>query len=149
MNDKRLNFCWKVMTYNYSADRVQYRNALMFKYGTLKTLRSTCKTKEEFDRKLKDYMKWQYRSSDSVYKLFLVKNNDNMYLRPYCGSSFPEEAQYRVKGTEEFNWTEFSKLEKLAWRGNKAIFDVYDQLEFRWNEFFDYCWSYLNEEVIL
>ena len=70
-----------------------------------------------------------------------IDNDNRIWLNPWVGCRKPENVRIDVTDREDFDWEGFAKehINKQIYK-NKAKFDVFDQLEWKWNEFIDYCW---------
>jgi hypothetical protein len=67
---------------------------------------------------------------------------DRVYIKPFVGCKDYESAKIDVTNdNSSFGWLEFAQTHiKHQNYGNRAKIDVFDQLEWLWSEFVDYCW---------
>ena len=133
-----MKFSWLVMNYNCNANKIETYDVLKYRQDFIKKLKKSVKDKNEFAKTLKREMMRQYWSK-AEYELVLEKCNNELWLKPWCGCSNPEEVKIDVSN-DPF-WQEFAKWDKVNWWDNEAKIDIYDQLVFKWPEFVDYCWN--------
>ena len=70
-----------------------------------------------------------------------IDNNNRIWLSPWVGCREPENVRVDVTDRKNFDWKGFAEKHISQQRyKNEAKIDVYDQLEWRWEEFINYCW---------
>ena len=86
-------------------------------------------------------MMYYYWSKCEWELIIEIDDNNRIWLNPWVGCIEPENVRIDVTGREGFDWEGFAKehINKQIYK-NKAKIDVFDQLEWRWSEFIDYCW---------
>ena len=69
--------------------------------------------------------------------------DSRVILRPWCGCYNPDEVKIDVTDDTSFDWQGFAAkhIKKQIFK-NKAKIDVWDQIEYRWDEFVEYVWEY-------
>ena len=138
-------FSWKVLIHDFNADAVKTHDVLKYREDKIKKLKKKQPTKEEFAEALKRDFQWQYWSR-SEYEMILYVENDRVYLEPWCG----EFKTGRIDITEGpyIDWPAFAnKMLEQPWTdketGRKYVkFDVYDQIQFRFDELIKFVWTY-------
>jgi hypothetical protein len=134
---------WLVMNYDCNADQIKYHDVLKCRENFIKMLKKKCATKEEFSEKMRREMMWSYWSKCQWELIIEIDDNGHIWLNPWVGCREPNRVRVDVTDREDFDWRGFSDkhIDKQIYK-NKAKVDVWDQLEYRWVEFIDYCWEY-------
>lgn len=132
---------WLVSYYDYNANKIEYYNVLKYREDFIKKLKKNCDTKEEFAEKMRREMMYYYWSKCEWELVIEIDDNDRVWLNPWVGCRNPEDVRIDVTDREDFDWRGFAELHisKQIYK-NKAKIDVFNQLEWRWTEFVDYCW---------
>ena len=83
----------------------------------------------------------QYWSRAEYEVIIFIDENSRVYLKPWCGC---RDDNYKIDVTDEtgFDWKGFAEKHINQKYGSEAKIDVWDQLEYRWDEFVDYVWNY-------
>ena len=99
-------------------------------------------TKEEFEELLKREMMWRYWSKSEHELIIEISEDERILLRPWIGCRDVEYYE-DVTDNEYFDWKGFAKyhINNQIYE-NRAKIDVYDQLQWRWDEFVTYCWNF-------
>lgn len=136
-------FVWMVLYHNFNSGKIEQYNVLKYRENDIKKIRKKCETKEEFAEKLRREMMYYYWSK-CEWEMILTKTEDNrIILTPWCGCKNPEEVKIDVTDNTDFDWIGFAdKHIKEQVYQNIAKIDVFDQLQYRWDEFVDYVWNY-------
>lgn len=102
----------------------------------------TSKTKEEFANTLRRELMY-YFWSKAEWELVIELDEDNhIFLIPWCGCRNPEEVKIDVTNDTSFDWSGFAKknIDRQIYK-NEAKIDVYDQIEYVWDNFLEYVWN--------
>ena len=136
---------WEVTCYDMTTKRVKAYNIFRHREAYIKKLKSKCKDKDEFSEGLKRDLKWQYWSRTEYELILSLTDEGRVIVRPWCGSS---DEEVDVTDRADFDWFSFaSKYMGIKGHNNVVKIDIWDQLEFKFNEFVDYAWNYaLNGE---
>ena len=99
-------------------------------------------TREEFAKEIKSELMYHYWSK-CEYEIFIEKENDGrIYLLPHCGGREKDVAFLDVTDDTSFDWKGFAEMHiKMQIYGNKAKIDIWNQIEYRFDEFIEYCWD--------
>lgn len=135
---------WNVLYYDINKNKITtyniFRHSRFNKYVE-KTFEK-CKTKEEFAEILRRELMY-YFWSKAEWELVIELDEDNhIFLIPWCGCRNPEEVKIDVTNDTSFDWSGFAKknIERQIYK-NEAKIDVYDQIEYVWNNFLEYVWN--------
>lgn len=133
---------WKVKNYCINSNKILDYNVLEYREDRIKKLKKQCLTKEEFSEVMRRDMHWQYWGC-CEYEVIVEIDGNRIWLKPWVGCCNPDECKIDVTDDESFDWRGFAEhhIEKQIYK-NEAKIDVYDQLQWRWLDFIDYCWSY-------
>ena len=134
---------WKVKNYLINKNEIWDYDVLEYREDQIKKLKKKCPTKEEFAEKMQREMMWQYWSRCEYEVIIEVDDDNHVWLSPWVGCRNPKSVKIDVADDESFDWHNFAEyhIGKQVYK-NKAKIDVYDQLQWRWDEFIDYCWNY-------
>ena len=133
---------WKVMNFDCNAQVIKYYDVLKYREDFIKKLKKKCATKEEFAEGMRREMMWMYWSRSEYEMIIEIDDNNRIWLNPWVGCYEPDKVRVDVTDITDFDWRGFANkhiIEK-GYRSNKAKIDVWDQLEYRFDEFIDYCW---------
>lgn len=135
------NLSWTVLYYDCNAKKIKPYNILKYRQDFLKKLKKQCDTKEEFSEKMRREMMYYYWSKCEWELIISIDENNRIWLTPWAGCVNPEEVKIDVTDNTDFDWSGFAQkhIESQVFN-NKAKIDVFDQLQYRWTEFIDYCW---------
>lgn len=131
---------WMVKRYDCNADNIRDYNVLGNMEDFIKKQKKKCADKEEFSEAIKREFHWRYWSR-SEHELIIELINDQVILSPWCGSIDIAKAAVDVTDDHNFDWLGFAKchIDKQLYR-EKAKIDIFDQLQWKWDELIDYCW---------
>lgn len=130
---------WNTYLYNCNLHEIIHYNVLKYREADIKKYKKKCKTKEEFEDKLRSDVMSQYWAR-CEYEIFLVKQDDRYFLKSLFGRDlrgFDVTDSELLDIKEFFEWITARKHHK-----DGVKIDVFDQLNFRWKEFVDYCWNF-------
>lgn len=135
---------WNVFYYDINRNKITtyniFRHGIFNKY--IEKAFKTSKTKEEFAKILKRELMY-YFWSKAEWELVIKLDEDNhIFLIPWCGCRNPEEVKIDVTNDTSFDWSGFAKknIERQIYK-NEAKIDVYDQIEYVWDNFLEYVWD--------
>lgn len=134
---------WLVTYHDCNSDKIKQYDVLKYKQDFIKKLKKKSQNKEEFADKLRREMMWAFWSKCEWELIIELDENNSVWLNPWVGSRHPEEARISVTDNTDFDWLGFAKQHVMHYKNDKlpcAKIDVFDQLEYRWEEFVDYCW---------
>ena len=132
---------WLVLYHNPNTDKIEYYNILKYTEDFIKKLKKKCDNKKDFSEKMRQEMMYYYWSKCEWELVVEIDNDNHIWLNPWVGCRKPENVRIDVTDREDFDWKGFAKehINKQIYE-NKAKIDVFDQLEWKWNEFIDFCW---------
>lgn len=131
---------WNVKYFDYNTQIIRDLNVLKYYTDFIKKQKKKCATKRAFSEALRTEFRWRFWSR-SEYELIIERVANRVILIPWCGCREPMRASIDVTEDNSINWVEFaefhidSQLDK-----DKAKFDIWHQLLWRWDDFVDYCW---------
>lgn len=135
---------WNVFYYDINRNKITnyniFRHSRFNKY--VEKAFETSKTKEEFAETLRRELMY-YFWSKTEWELVIELNEDNhIFLIPWCGCRNPEETKIDVTNDTSFDWSGFAKkhIKRQIYK-NEAKIDVYDQIEYVWDNFLEYVWN--------
>ena len=135
---------WNVFYYDINRNKITTYNIFNhcgFNKYVEKAL-ETSKTKEEFAETLRRELMY-YFWSKAEWELVIELDEDNhIFLIPWCGCRNPEEIKIDVTNDTRFDWNGFAKkhIKRQIYK-NEAKVDVYNQIEYVWDNFLEYVWS--------
>ena len=135
---------WNVFYYDINRNKITTYNIFNHRRFS-KYIEETfekCKTKEEFAESLRIELMY-YFWSKAEWELVIELTKDNhIFLIPWCGCRNPEEVKIDVTNDTSFDWDGFAKknIERQIYK-NEAKIDVYDQIEYVWDNFLEYVWN--------
>ena len=107
-------------------------------------LRKTFLDKDIFKEKLLRNLRYYFWSKSEWELILRITEDSHIYLIPWCGCKDPEEVKIDVTNDESFDWLAFVDFVKNKKNiHNEAKIDVFDQINFRIDEFTDMCWNAL------
>lgn len=135
---------WNVFYYDINRNKIATYN--IFRHGRfnkyVEEAFEISKTKEEFAKILRRELMY-YFWSKAEWELVIELDEDNhIFLIPWCGCRNPEEVKIDVTNDTSFDWSGFAKknIERQIYK-NEAKIDVYDQIEYVWDNFLEYVWN--------
>lgn len=133
-------FSWTVTYYDCNRDTICKYDVLSRYENEIKTLKKKCSTKSEFADRIKRELMWRYWSKAEWEIIISLEQDDKIILYPWCGCRNPDKVKIDVTECKDFDWKAFAK--EYVQHGNEAKIDVWDQIEFRFEDFVTYCWEY-------
>ena len=134
---------WKVKNYCINSNKIWDYDVLEYREDQIKKFKKKYPTKEEFAEKMRREMMWQYWSRTEYEVIIEFDDNNRIWLSPWVGCIDPKSVKIDVTDDESFDWRGFAEkqISQQIYK-NKAKIDVWDQLEYRFDEFIDYIWNY-------
>lgn len=132
---------WLVTYYDINANKIEYCDILKCREDDIKKTKKQCSTKAEFSEKMRREFMCSYWSKCEWELIVEIDNGGRIWLKPWVGCREPENVHIDVTDRDDFDWKDFAEvhISKQIYK-NKAKIDVFDQIEWRWSEFIDYCW---------
>lgn len=141
---ERPAFRWTVKVFNYNCQLIENFDVLKYREDEIKKLKKKYKdNKEEFGKTLRVRLMSQYWSR-SEWEIIITQTEDgHIVLSPWCGARDVDAASIDVTDDTGFDWKGFAELHisKQVFK-DRAKIDVYDQIEYRWDNFLDFVWNY-------
>lgn len=132
---------WKVKNYLCNFNKIWDYDVLQYREDQIKKLKKRCATKEEFAEEMRREMMWQYWSRCEYEVIVEIDDDNRIRLKPWVGCIDPESVKIDVTDDENFDWRGFAEQHiGMQIYKNEAKIDIFNQLEYRWDEFIDYCW---------
>ena len=131
---------WTVKHYDYDIPAISDYDLFPYFEEFLLKLKKQKLTREEFAKEIKSELVYLYWSK-CEYEIFIEKENDGrIYLLPHCGGREKDVPFLDVTDDTSFDWKDFAEMHiKMQIYGNKAKIDIWNQIEYRFDEFIDYC----------
>ncbi len=132
---------WKVKNFDCNRQVIEDYDILKYREDFIKKLKKKCATKEEFSEQLRRECMWRFWGRCEYELIIEVTADDRVLLKPWVGCRDKEKATIDVTEDMSFDWKGFAakQIKKQIFK-NEAQIDVYSQLEWKWDEFVDYCW---------
>lgn len=141
---ERPAFRWTVKVFNYNCQLIENFDVLKYREDEIKKLKKKYKdNKEEFGKTLRVRLMSQYWSRSEWETIITRTEDGHIVLSPWCGARDVDAASIDVTDDTDFDWKGFAELHisKQVFK-NRAKIDVYDQIEYRWDDFLDFVWNY-------
>lgn len=135
---------WNVLYYDINRNEIStyniFRHSGFNKY--VKEAFEKCKTKEEFAEILRRELMYYFWSKVEWELIIELDEDNHIFLIPWCGCRNPEEIKIDVTNDTSFDWMGFAKknIERQIYK-NEAKIDVYNQIEYVWDNFLEYVWN--------
>ena len=136
-------FSWIVKNFDCNAQKIKDYDILKYQEDDIKKLKKKYTTKEEFAEALRRECMYRFWSKAEWELIIECTEDSRVILRPWCGCYNPDEVKIDVTDDTSFDWQGFAAkhIRKQIFK-NKAKIDVWDQIEYRWDEFVEYVWEY-------
>lgn len=134
---------WFVMYHNCNADRIEKYDILKHEIDLIKKLKKKSQNKEEFAEKLLAEMMRAYWSKAEWELIIELDDTGRVWLSPWVGSRHPEDTRINITVDSDFDWVGFAEQRTRKYDNYENLvekIDVFDQLEYRWEDFVNYCW---------
>ena len=135
---------WIVYNFNINAQKIESYN--IFKHWSFreyaKKAAKKLKTKEEFAEQLKSELRYYFWSKCEHELIVEITEDNRIFLNPWVGCREPEKVRIDVTDDASFDWKGFAeKHTERQIYGNEAKIDVFDQVDYRLDEFVEYAWN--------
>ena len=132
---------WKVKNYLCNYNKTWDYDVLKYREDQIKKFKKKSATKEEFAEAMRREMMWQYWSRAEYEVIIEVDDDNRIWLKPWVGCRNPDEVKIDVTDDQNFDWRGFANehIDKQIYK-NEAKIDIFDQLQWKWDEFIDYLW---------
>ena len=135
---------WIVYNFNINAQKIETYN--IFNHWSFreyaKKSANKFKTKEEFAKQIRIELKYYYWSRSEWELVIEITEDNRIFLNPWVGCREPEKVRIDVTDDTSFDWLGFAeKHTKQQVYKNEAKIDVFDQVEYLWDEFVEYTWD--------
>lgn len=139
-NKKSNSLTWLVTYYNCNMGVIEYYNILKHRERLIRKFKRECGTKREFSEKMRREMMYCFWSKCEWELIIEVDDECRVWLTPLVGYK-GNDVRVDVTDRTDFDWKSFSDkhIGRQTYK-NKAKIDVFDQIEWRWSEFINYCW---------
>ena len=141
----RALFSYKTLLHDFNAEAIRSHDVLAGREDFIKKLKKKCTTKEELAEALdRDFMHQYWARCE--YEMILYVENDRVYLEPWVGDF--KDGRVDITDDTTLDWPAFAEqLLESPWTdketGRKYVkFDVYAQIQFRFDELIDFVWNY-------
>lgn len=137
---------WNVIHHNFNSDKIE--NYDLFYHRTfadyIKKHRKKFKTTNDkigFAERLKREMMY-YFWSKCEWEVIITKKNDRIVITPWIVRN--EDVVLDVTDDTSFDWKGFYDVmvSRKGYQNGSVKIDVYDQVEYQWDEFVEYCWNH-------
>ena len=135
---------WIVKNYEINSNVIKDYDVLKYREEFIKKLKKKKLDKAEFAKEIRSEMMYRYWSRTEYELIMKVTENGHIILSPWMGRRNSEEAEIDVTDDADFNWKGFSAefYKKKGHKGEVKI-DIWDQINYRLDDFVDYCWEYI------
>lgn len=135
---------WNVYICNVNKQKIETYNIFQhwsFREYSQKAAKKY-KTKEEFVDQLKRELRYYFWSKSEWELVIEITEYNRIFLNPWVGCRKPEKVRIDVTDYTSFDWIGFAeKHTKRQTYGNKAKIDVFDQVDYVWDDFVGYVWD--------
>ena len=135
---------WNVYCFNINAQKIETYN--IFKhYSFLEYVNKAAKnykTKEEFVKQLKRELQYYFWAKCEWELVIEITEDNRIFLNPWVGCREPEKVRIDITDDTNLDWRSFAEKHiREQIYGGKAKIDVYDQVNYMWDDFVDYVWN--------
>lgn len=143
--DKRKSspLSWMVKNYETNSNVIKDYDVLKYREEFIKKLKKKKPDKAEFAKEMRSEMMYHYWSRTEYELIMKVTENGSIILSPWMGQRNSKEAEIDVTDNPDFDWKGFAAefYKKKGHKGEVKI-DIWDQINYRLDDFVDYCWEY-------
>lgn len=140
---QRPPFSWLVMDEDISQRTICTYDVLEYIESDIKKMKKKYPSLEGFAEALRKEMSWRYWSKSEHELIISIDDQGRVTLCSWLGGDRDNTPSIIVKDELGFDWAGFAQKHISAQRfKDRAKIDVYDQLQYRWDEFVDFCWNY-------
>ena len=139
---KKGDMVWMVKHFDMNKQEIMDYNVLAYREEQIKEFKKKIRNKADLSEALRKEMMYQY-GSRAEYELVAALEGERIFLYPWCGCWNIDKAKIEVTDDDSFDWRGFAAkmFARQIW-SHEAKFDIFDQLDYKWEEFVDYCWNY-------
>lgn len=130
---------WNVLIDDCNKKSIENYNVLKHEEKNIQRIKNETKTFDEFCKRLETHFRSRYWSR-CEYELMIEINSENrVILSPLF---FHRDYNLDVSDRTDFDWRGFAEyhIKKQIYR-TEAKIDIWDQIEYRWDEFTRYCYD--------
>ena len=100
-----------------------------------------CKIREVFEERLKSELRYYFWSKCEWELIIEIAEDNRIILSPWIGNK--DKVFIDVTDDRSFDWRNFAEkhIRKYIYNDNKAKIDVFDQINYVWDDFVDYVWN--------
>lgn len=141
MRNENNSLSWLVTYYDVNHNKIRHYDVLKNHEKLIRSIKKQCETKTAFSERMHREMMRRFWSKCEWELVVEVDGDDHVWLNPWAGCRDPENVRIDVTDREDFDWRNFAEthIGKQIYKSEAKI-DVFDQLEWRWQAFIDYCW---------
>lgn len=133
---------WYVTYYSTNLDQIKQLNIIKHKERLIRELKKVCSDKAEFEKQMRLEFMSSFWSKCEWELIIEVDPDNRIWLTPWVGCREPQTVRIDVTDFKDFDWRGFAELHiSRQIHKDRAKIDVFDQLNWRWQEFIDYCWG--------
>lgn len=144
--DKRKSspLSWMVKNYETNSNVIKDYDVLKYREEFIKKLKKKKPDKAEFAKEMRSEMMYHYWSRTEYELIMKVTENGRIILSPWIGQRNSDQAEIDVTDNNDFDWKGFAeKIYKRKVYNGEVKIDIWDQIEYRFDDFIDYCWEYI------
>lgn len=133
---------WLVKNYDCNRDKIEDYDVMTYLEKFLLELKKKKITGEEFAKSIRSQLMYHFWSRCEYELIIEIRDNDRIILLPWCGCRDVEAVAIDVTDDKSFDWKGFAEQHtKSQIYGNSAKIDIWDQINYRFDEFVAYCWE--------
>lgn len=140
--DENIGFSWIVKKCNTNENVIKDYNVLENREDFIRKLKKNHSDREEFAEELRCEMIYHYWAKCQHEITMFFTKTGRIILNPYLGCRLPCEGEIDVTDDTDFDWKGFAESYKKKGYKNNIKIDIWSQIEYRFNDFVDYCWKY-------
>lgn len=133
---------WFVYNFNINAQKIEKYD--IFKHGGFREYATKAakkyKNREEFAEQIKRELMYYFWSKCEYELIVEITENNCILLIPWCGCKTTEQVD--VTDIKDFDWRGFAEkhIRRQVYK-NRAKIDIYDQVNYVWDDFIEYVWQ--------
>ena len=130
---------WNVVIDDCNKKSIENYNVLKHEEKNIQAFKNEAKTFDEFCEKLKTHFRSRYWSRCEYELMIEIDDRNHIILSPLF---FHRDYSLDVTDRTDFDWRGFAEyhIKKQIYR-TEAKIDIWDQIEYRWDEFSRYCYD--------
>ena len=136
----------KWMAYYYSINRDEIKEFNIFDHRRFREdvqkLAKKRIKKEDFKEKLRRELLYYFWSKCEWELVIEVTEDNHIFLKPWCGCREPDKVRVDVTYDNSFDWNGFAEKHiSQQIFNNEAKIDVYNQIQYVWEDFAENVWK--------